>query len=102
MPRGWTNTNWPLPNDIDEAKETRDRLLHTLGNLTLVTGSLNSSLSNDAWAKKVVTLNKYSILLLNADLQRESEWNETTIRKRSKELFNLAKIVWPYPTSKIN
>lgn len=100
MPRGWTVTNWPLPDDTEESKEARGRLLHTLGNLTLVTGSLNSSLSNDPWVKKVVTLKRYSILLLNADLQGMSEWNETTIQKRSKELFKLAKNVWPYPTAK--
>jgi len=102
MPRGWTATNWPLPDDTEESKEVRERLLHTLGNLTLVTGSLNSSLSNDPWVKKVVTLKKYSVLLLNADLQNESEWNETAIQKRNKELFKLAKNVWPYPPANIS
>lgn len=97
MPRGWTATNWPLPDDTDESKEVRGQLLHTFGNLTLVTGSLNSSLSNDPWIKKVLTLKRYSVLLLNADLQGVSEWNEAAIQKRSKELFKLAKHVWPYP-----
>ncbi len=100
MPRGWTATNWPLPDDTEESKEVRGQLLHTLGNLTLVTGSLNSSLSNDQWVKKVVTLKRYSVLLLNADLQGVSDWNETAIQKRSKELFKLAKNVWPYPPAK--
>jgi len=101
MPRGWMATNWPLPDDTEQAKEARERLIHTLGNLTLVTGSLNSSLSNDPWIKKVVTLKRYSVLLLNADLQRESEWNETAIQNRSKELFKLARNVWPYPPANI-
>ena len=61
LPRGWTETNWPLPNDSEEAQVERLQLLHTFGNLTLVTGSLNSTLSNDPWGKKKETLKKYSI-----------------------------------------
>ena len=99
LPKGWTSTNWPLPDETEESKEARDRLLHTLGNLTLVTGSLNSSLSNDPWVKKIETLKKYSVLLLNADLQNESQWNETVIQNRSKDLFKLAKNVWPFPSA---
>jgi len=102
MPRGWSRENWPLQDETDEAIETRSLLLHTLGNLTLVTGSLNSSLSNDPWYKKKETLNRYSILLLNADLQYINEWNESAIKKRSKELFQLATKVWPFPSSVIN
>lgn len=99
MPTGWTDTNWPLRADTEEAKEFRLRLIHTIGNLTLVTGPLNSSLSNDPWAKKVHTLQKHSILLLNADLQKIGEWNEASIQNRNSELFELARIVWPYPVN---
>lgn len=98
MPTGWTDPNWPLPDDTEEAKELRQRLIHTIGNLTLVTGPLNSSLSNDPWSKKVHTLQKHSILLLNADLQKTEEWNEASIQNRDRELFELARDVWPYPS----
>ena len=98
LPRGWTPANWPLPEDTPEAREAREALLHTFGNLTLVTGSLNSSLSNAPWVNKIQTLQRYSILLLNADLQSMSEWNEAAIKNRSKELFNLAKKIWPIPS----
>jgi hypothetical protein len=37
------------PNDI-ELSEGRDRLLHTFGNLTLLTSPLNSAVSNSAFA----------------------------------------------------
>ena len=100
LPRGWTDENWPLVGDSEEVKEFRNHILHTLGNLTLVTGSLNSSLSNDPWVKKVVTLQNYSVLLLNVDLKSKPKWNEEAIQKRSKDLFDLAKIVWPYPSKK--
>ena len=98
MPRGWS-TNWPLADDSIEAKEARAALLHTIGNLTLVTGSLNSTLSNDPWSRKRRTLRKHSVLLLNADLQDIEEWNEAAIRTRSKQLFKLAKKIWPMPLS---
>jgi hypothetical protein len=96
MPRGWI-TNWPLPDDSQEAKDARWSLIHTLGNLTLVTGSLNSTLSNDPWSKKRKTLRKHSVLLLNADLQEADEWDETAIKKRNKDLFKLARKIWPMP-----
>ena len=95
LPRGWA-VNWPLPEETGEAKDRRELLLHTLGNLTLVTNKLNSTLSNDAWSKKRKTLRISSILNLNADLIEREEWNETEIKRRSKELFRLAKKIWPY------
>jgi len=98
LPRGWTVENWPLLEDTQEAKDARQALIHTFGNLTLVTGSLNSSLSNDTWSKKSNTLQKHSILLLNVDLRNVDEWNETAIKNRSKDLFRLAKNIWPFPS----
>jgi hypothetical protein len=95
LPRGW-KANWPLPEETDEAKDRRELLLHTLGNLTLVTKKLNSTLSNNAWSEKRKTLRR-SILNLNADLIVREEWNEAEIRRRSKELFKLVKEIWPFP-----
>ena len=91
--------NYPLPEDTQEAKDVREALIHTLGNLTLVTGSMNSTLSNDPWNKKRKTLNKGTVLLLNAELQAEEEWTETKIKRRGEDLFKLAKKIWPRPVS---
>lgn len=98
LPRGWMPTHWPLPEDSQECREARAALIHTLGNLTLVTGSLNSTLSNDPWFKKRKTLRKHSVLLLNVDLQEIEDWDETAIKTRSRNLFKLAKKVWPMPS----
>lgn len=46
MPRKWQQ-HWPVQG-IDEVD--RDRLIHTLGNLTLLTGKLNSTVSNGPWS----------------------------------------------------
>ena len=42
MPQAW-HRYWPLPEgaDDDEAIRNRDRVVHTIGNLTLVNGHLN-------------------------------------------------------------
>src|SRR5690606_31499964 len=47
LPRKW-QIHWPLGGDTTEVE--RERLIHTFGNLTLLTGRLNSSLSNRPWA----------------------------------------------------
>ncbi|MCK1466655.1 MULTISPECIES: HNH endonuclease family protein [unclassified Bradyrhizobium] len=59
MPRKWQQ-HWPVQG-IDE--EDRDRLIHTLGNLTLLTGKLNSTVltvlgqaqTASAWVLRVTT-----------------------------------------------
>lgn len=44
LPRAWT-THWspPAGDDMQEATAQRSRLLHSIGNLTLITGKLNTS-----------------------------------------------------------
>ncbi len=96
MPRAWANA-WPLANNSPEARDAREALVHSFGNLTLVTGSMNSTLSNSAWDKKRKALNKHAVLLMNRDLYDLELWDETAIRKRGDELFKLAKKVWPRP-----
>lgn len=68
MPRKWT-MHWPLRDGA--TADERDRLIHTLGNLTLLTGKLNSKVSNAAWAGtngKRVGLQEHDVLILNRGL----------------------------------
>ncbi|MFF3557353.1 HNH endonuclease family protein [Streptomyces tsukubensis] len=63
MPQSWRD-NWPpLENDLSEGAD-RDELVHTLGNLTLVTARLNPTLGNMAWEDKRQWLGKHSLLRL--------------------------------------
>ena len=97
MPIGWRN-NWKLPADVenDEMESAaRDRLIHTLGNLTLATGSLNTSLSNRPWDEKRAELHDHITLFLNKDLVKEPEWNEERIEERARQLAQVATEVWP-------
>ncbi len=104
MPRSWER-NWALPDgvvDKREASENRNSLIHTIGNLTLTTQNLNSSLSNDAWGKKRKTLGDHSTLFINKTLLQESEgvaWDEEFIQARSKRMAQIIAQVWPGPNS---
>ena len=70
MPMGWKTEEWPLPSGADDgdARYRRNGLIHTVGNLTLTTQQLNSSMSNDAWEAKQQELSAHATLLLNRDL----------------------------------
>ena len=82
----------------------RNRLIHTIGNLTLISGGLNSTLSNAPWQDKRETLGKHSVLHLNKDLLEESydkDWDEDFIQARSKRMAKLVAEVWPGPDSPV-
>lgn len=96
LPQGW-QANYPLAESTPEMKEVREALVHTIGNLTLVTGKLNSTLSNAPWSAKSKTLQKNSVLLLNAQLVDNGTWGDDEIRARSKQLFTYAKKIWSRP-----
>ena len=100
MPQSWRE-HWAMTAETDEAllvaALARDRLVHTIGNLTLVNERLNPALSNSPWPKKRAALAEHSVLYLNKMLLADAgeTWNEDAIRTRSEELFATATIVWP-------
>jgi hypothetical protein len=103
MPQTW-QTHWPLPalaadDPLSKQKAIlrRDVMLNTLGNLTLITGSFNSSLQNAAWAAKKPELLKYGKLNLTQYFHSPAahEWNEDAIRQRTEHLFALLLKIWP-------
>lgn len=100
MPQEWEK-HWPLPearNSDDDPQGARDRLIHTFGNLTLLTKKLNPSVSNGPWEKKRDQITKHSILRLNNVLADHDDWNERLIRKRGEGLLKLFKDTWPRPS----
>ncbi len=105
MPQSW-EANWPLPEGAEEVERTdnRNRLVHTIGNLTLVNRRLNATLSNAPWDNKRQTLAGHSVLLLNKVLLEESQdaiWDEQFIQSRSKRMAALIADVWPGPNSSV-
>jgi hypothetical protein len=88
--------------ELDEdysPEEYRKDMMDTVGNLTLLTGPLNSSVSNGPFHNKIEAICADSDLRLNAWL-RSTEletWDEAEIEERSKMLFTIARKVWPAP-----
>jgi hypothetical protein len=102
MPQAWRD-HWPLAADAGtDAAGVRDRMVQTIGNLTLVTAKLNPALSNSAWAQPVNAckrkgLTDHSVLHLNKKLLDAAPtfWDEKAIEARGVELASLAANVWP-------
>lgn len=99
LPRGWTTESWPLPcvSDVATESETRNVLLHTLGNLTLVSSSLNPSLSNGPWSAKQPKIDEHGILLLHKSFMGSDTWNEDEVLIRGRHLAGLALQIWARP-----
>jgi hypothetical protein len=100
MPQSWA-AHWPLSPEVDQQLATleRDQLIHTLGNLTLVTHKLNSLQSNAPWDKKAKTLARHTVLMLNKRLLENDPkaWDESSIRARGMALADLIVEIWPAP-----
>jgi hypothetical protein len=93
---------WYLNKDDENQRKfqlfsERQTIIQTLGNLTLLTRSLNSSISNDIYDIKRPEIIRQSALRLNTYFQDIAAWDETTIKTRSQYLFEIAKRIWPYP-----
>lgn len=101
MPRKW-HTHWPLQEGRAEAG--RDRIIHTLGNLTLLTGKLNSKVSNGTWLGsegKRQGLQDHDVLVLNRELLKNAgeKWTDEAIRIRTQELAEVVTHIWSVPAN---
>lgn len=94
MPQEWEK-NWPSIDSSEEAINNRNILLHSIGNLTLLTGKLNSNISNGAWSSKKEKIWEHSRLNLNQELRKVESWSESEILNRSHSIFETASSIWP-------
>ena len=101
MPKKWEN-HWNKDrNFTDEERQSRNNKLLTLGNLAIITSSLNSSIRDSDWDKKKNGTDKHSGLMkftsgietINKYLQY-NDWNENTIDERAEFLFEKAMEIW--------
>jgi hypothetical protein len=112
MPLEWEK-NWPLPDGADDGDlARRQSVVHSLGNLTLATQSLNSTLSNQGWAEKRHTLQSHSLARITTgsiltspkgvELSQDewvATWDEYRIETRTMVLASHALDAWPRPAS---
>ena len=107
MPQKW-QANWTLPGtesvaemdygpELLERVRARNSIVNTIGNLTLITSALNSSVSNGNFSVKMPALQAFTALALNRELQEFELWDESTIRRRGAALFELARTIWSAP-----
>ena len=99
MPKKWRN-NWNKLSS-KESEINRDRKLLTLGNLTIITQSLNSSIRDSKWEDKLKGKNKKGGLIeysgglkTISQFLEYSEWDEKTIEERALFLYEKAKQIW--------
>ena len=115
MPKHWKE-NWPLPNGTispylhgwetlgdpnldDETKRLitkREKLISTLGNLTLITGARNTSIGNASWELKREHLSS-SLLALNREVVTSETWDEAAIERRTADLAQTINKIWKRP-----
>ena len=105
MPQSWEQY-WPLAEGVvvAEATQSRNQLIHTIGNLTLLNNKLNPKQSNRPWVEsadgfqgKREALGEHSVLCLNKKLVDHEAWDEDSIKRRGMELFFTATSIWPGP-----
>ncbi len=101
LPNTW-NQDWPFEDGVfveqwsgDPKSENRNRLLQTLGNLTLLSGRLNISSGNKSFAEKKLKFDEHTGLFLNKWFAKKSIWTEIEIRERGEYLAKLAIQIWP-------
>ena len=107
MPQKW-QTKWALSGmegvaeadygpELSERFRARNSIVNTIGNLTLITGALNSTVSNGHFSVKMPAIRAYAALALNRELNGFELWDESTIRERGTALFELARAIWSPP-----
>jgi hypothetical protein len=116
LPRRWAE-NWPLPSGahaqaesvyellivksdvpdfVRREMESREAAKHTLGNLTLLTSSLNPALGNIGWPEKQARI-QGSLLAINREVASSATWDEAQISQRSLALGAAINQIWQYP-----
>lgn len=114
MPRNWEK-HWnldlvPHPNKNltpEEQIKDREEKINWLGNLTLISGQLNTEISNMDFKVKIEGKGKKkgikdrAELLITKDILKAYEekkiWNEEYIEQRTKRLLDIILEIWYYP-----
>jgi len=100
MPKKWRN-NWNQIQLSEEEAKDRDRILLTLGNLTLITKQLNSSIRDSNWESKKKGSDGHNGLVeftkgieTFSEYLNKNNWSEVDIKERAQKLAELALSVW--------
>ena len=72
----------------------RDSSLQNIGNLTIVTGGLNASMSNSSYDKKREKMFSNSTLMLNKAISKSASWDVKEIKERGDLLYEKFCQIW--------
>lgn len=99
LPQKW-QVHWPV--DTPDAETDRQEHVHRLGNLTLLTSTLNTKVSNGPWlgdTGKLAHLERHDVILMNRHIARHGThgWDEHHIDTRTQHLIDAILATWPVP-----
>jgi hypothetical protein len=115
MPQKWeeywsavpvTGDDGAVIANVEEAKQYRNRIIYSIGNMTLLKSSLNTSLRNYEFKRKVEGENRKRGIKHYAELgitkldvvapfdMGDQTWDETKIRRRGSEITNDVLAIW--------
>lgn len=102
LPQGWRkNKKWEKQllgnaNLHSEKAIEADNMLHTIGNLTLLSAANNPRKSNRHFDESRPLLHDSS-LKMNRDIAKRDQWDLQAIRKRGADLVTRIRRIWPHP-----
>lgn len=107
MPQKWQGT-WPIAEmvglsedqyglDLINQIRAREAAVNVIGNLTLLTQALNSTISNGPLSDKLAAIKANTALALNREIDDYATWSEVTIAERGAALFDVATKLWAAP-----
>ncbi len=104
MPQKWRQ-NWFPENNEDvnpEFMDNRENHLYKIGNMTLLKGKLNTSISNKAFKEKIEKMRPYATLkitkedIIDVYDSGDTTWDENKIDKRTIEIMEDIKKIFFY------
>lgn len=99
MPQSPPTETWKVELG-DDWEEVYERYRHTLGNLTPVTQSWNSSLSNDPFVVKKAKLAANGLRINSVYFSKPlGDWTEESILERADWLADTILEIWPMPST---
>lgn len=101
----WWKTNL---GGADSANETHEQYLNCIGNLTILSGPLNSSVKNSAWVsiggkpgKRHVLSDECQFKITREVATQNEIWNQSTIKLQNEKMANLAIQVTTSPLARV-
>jgi len=102
MPQDWQK-NWNT--DLSEVQiQERESVIQTIGNLTIMTQSLNSKVSNGSWTGKngkQQALREHTALRITQEVVDNDQWTEELITIRGEQIIDDILEIWPVPAGHI-